>query len=61
MRSPVNTKIKVALTNGERRRKALVEAGIAPSAFAQRAASQTHRDRKAALRRGERKHKNAWI
>lgn len=44
----------------QRLRSALTAAGIAPSTFGQRAASQVHRDRRAAQRRGERKHKNAW-
>jgi hypothetical protein len=53
-------KLQITFTNGERRRKALVNAGVAPSAFGFRAASRTHLDRKAAERRGDRKHKKNW-
>ena len=49
-----------ALTQGERVRRSLVAAGIAPSSFGQRIASQAHRDRRAAERRGDRKHKQPW-
>lgn len=49
-----------ALTQGARVRQSLVAAGIAPSAFGHRIASQAHRDRRAAERRGERKHKQPW-
>jgi hypothetical protein len=53
-------KLEIQFSNADRRRKALVTAGVAPSTFGFRAASQAHRDRKAASRRGERKHKTAW-
>lgn len=52
--------LEVKRSNGERRRDALADAGIAPSSFGHRAASQKHRDRKRATARGERKHKNSW-
>lgn len=59
---PVKKKpICVQRSNGERRQDALVAAGIAPSNFGHRKASQPHRDRKKALARGERKHKTPWI
>lgn len=53
--------IHLNLSNSDRRRDALIAAGIAPSGFGQRRASRPHRDRKAAVARGERKHKNAWF
>lgn len=53
--------IEVSRTNGERRRDALIAAGVAPSGFGQRKASRAHRDRKKADARGERKHKAVWF
>jgi hypothetical protein len=53
-------KLEIEFSNSDRRRKALVNAGVAPSTFGFRVASQAHRDRKAASRRGERKHKSPW-
>mgnify|MGYP001152549404 CR=1 FL=1 len=53
-------KITIPRSNAERRRDALVAAGVSPSAFGQRRASRPHRDRKKALARGERKHKTPW-
>lgn len=52
--------LRIELSDEQRRRAALVSAGIAPSKFGERLSSRTHKDRKAALRRGDRKHKSPW-
>jgi len=59
----METKLHIAVSrsNGERRRGALIAAGVAPSSFGQRRASRPHRDRKKEAARGERKHKTAWF
>lgn len=46
--------------NVQRKRDALVAAGVAPSQFGKRKATQPHRDRKHAVARGARKHKRPW-
>ena len=53
--------IEIEQSVGQRRRAALVSAGIAPSRFAQKISGRVHKDRKAATRRGERKHKTPWV
>lgn len=51
---------KLKRTNAQRRRDALVAAGVAPSRFGLRKPAQAHRDRKREKARGQRKHKKSW-
>ncbi len=53
-------RVKIPRTHAQRRRDALIAAGVAPSGFGKRKAAQPHRDRKHAAARGERKHKRPW-
>ena len=53
-------RIRIVRPNAQRKREALIAAGVAPSQFGRRAAAQPHRDRKQAAARGERKHKRPW-
>lgn len=53
-------KAKIERNNSDRRRDALVAAGIPPSSFGRIKGGQAHRDRKKELARGERKHKGRW-
>ena len=52
--------IKLKRTNVQRKRDALITAGVAPSGFGKRKPAQPHRDRKHEAARGERKHKKRW-
>lgn len=54
------TTLKLKRTNSQRKRDALIAAGVAPSRFGQRKPAQPHRDRKFEAARGERKHKTGW-
>lgn len=58
----MNTKIRIEVEHSasDRRRAALVSAGVAPSHFGKKIPGRVHKDRKAASRRGERKHKAPW-
>lgn len=51
---------KLKRGNAQRKRDALVHAGIAPSRFGKRKPAQVHRDRKREATRGARKHKKRW-
>ena len=53
-------RIKSQRTTAQRKRDALVRAGIAPSRFGRRQSVQPHRDRKREAARGERKHGKDW-
>lgn len=53
-------RIKIPRTPAQRKRDALIAAGVAPSQFGKHKAGQPHRDRKRAAVRGERKHKRPW-
>ncbi len=53
-------RIKSQRTPAQRKRDALVRAGIAPSRFGRRQSVQPHRDRKREAARGERKHGKDW-
>ncbi|MHB1540057.1 MAG: hypothetical protein ACYCV6_10935 [Steroidobacteraceae bacterium] len=55
-----HTRIKLQPTPAQRKRDALVRAGIAPSRFGRRKPAQPHRDRKREAARGERKHGKDW-
>lgn len=50
-------KIQIKLSQSNIRRNAMVESGLNPQLMAVKRASQRQRDRKAALRSGQRKHK----
>lgn len=52
--------LKVQATDTERRRQALVAAGIAPSLFAKTPKPQVHRDKKKELKLGKVKHRAPW-
>ena len=59
-RGMTKVRVKILRTQAQRKRDALIAAGIAPSGFGKRKAAQAHRDRKRAGARGERRHKRPW-
>ena len=52
--------VRLPRTPAQRKRDALIAAGVAPSSFGKRKPAQLHRDRKREAARGERKHRKAW-
>lgn len=55
-----SSRTKIPRNNGQRKREALLAAGIAPSQFGKRKPAQPHRDRKHEAARGQRKHNGDW-
>ncbi len=52
--------VRLQRTPAQRKRDALIAAGVAPSRFGKRKPTQPHRDRKREAVRGERKHRKEW-
>ena len=52
--------VRLKRTQAQRKRDALIAAGVAPSAFGKRKPTQPHRDRKREAASGGRKHRKEW-